>query len=115
MWVPLGNRVNDDVSIFCRSSCLGRIWVGLVGGFLSLLLLLAALARVVFVCVFLQCFSVFSPSCSCVGQALFGYIKIVFVNCFLLNEKRAKARSQKKLHIKCTKSLPIKLLRIPLN
>ena len=33
---------------------------------------------------FLQCFLFFSPSYSCVGQALLGRIKIVYVTIFLL-------------------------------
>jgi len=36
------------------------------------------------VCVFFQCFSSFSHLCSCVGQALFGHIKIVSVTAFFL-------------------------------
>ena len=36
------------------------------------------------VCAFIQCFSVFSPLCSCVDQALFGRIKIVSVTAFFL-------------------------------
>ena len=39
------------------------------------------------VCAFFHCFSVISPLCSCVGQALFGRIKIVSVTVFFLNEK----------------------------
>ena len=35
-------------------------------------------------CVFFQCFSIFSTLCSCVGQALFGRIKIVSVTAFFL-------------------------------
>ena len=47
-------------------------------------MLFAALTRVVFVCAFLQCFSIFSSLCSCVGQALFGRIKFVSVTDFFL-------------------------------
>jgi len=36
------------------------------------------------VCAFFQCFSVFNPLCSCVGQALFGRIKFVSVTAFFL-------------------------------
>jgi len=36
------------------------------------------------VCMFFQYFSIFSPLCSCVGQALFGRIKIVSVIVFLM-------------------------------
>ena len=36
------------------------------------------------VCMFFQCFSIFSPLCSCVGQVMFGRIKIVFVTAFFL-------------------------------
>ena len=48
-----------------------------------------AVVRDVFVfsclCVcFFQCFSIFSLLCSCVGQALFGRIKIVYVTAFFL-------------------------------
>ena len=43
-----------------------------------------ALAICVFVCTFLQCFSIFSPLCSCVGQALLDRIKIVSVAAFFL-------------------------------
>ena len=35
-------------------------------------------------CVFFQCFSTFSSLCSCVGQALFGRIKIVYVTDFFV-------------------------------
>ena len=35
-------------------------------------------------CAFFQCFSIFSPLCSCVGQVMFGRIKIVFVTAFFL-------------------------------
>jgi len=50
---------------------------------LCVALLLSVLSLCV-VCVFFQCFSSFSHLCSCVGQALFGYIKIVSVTAFFL-------------------------------
>ena len=43
-----------------------------------------ALAVCVFVCTFLQCFSIFSPLWSCIGQVLFGHIKSVSVTAFFL-------------------------------
>ena len=60
------------------------LWVELV-----VFPMLLAAVRVVAVfsrlCVhFFQCFSIFGPLCSCVGQVLFGRIKIVFVTAFLL-------------------------------
>ena len=36
------------------------------------------------VCVFLQYFSFISPLCSCIGQALFDRIKIVYITAFLM-------------------------------
>ena len=36
------------------------------------------------VCAFFQCFSVISSLCCCVGQVLFGRIKIVFITAFFL-------------------------------
>ena len=47
-------------------------------------LLFLALAVCVFVCTFLQYFSVFSPLWSCIGQVLFGHIKSVSVTAFFL-------------------------------
>ena len=46
-------------------------------------------------CAFFQCFSIFSPLCSYVGQSLFDRIKIVSVTVFF-NENRAKSWSPKK-------------------
>lgn len=50
-----------------------------------------------FLCAFLfHCFYVFSTLCSCVGPAVFDCTNIVFVTCFLLHDKWAKTRLQKK-------------------
>ena len=57
-------------------------------------LCLASLQAVVFLVSF-KFFSVFSPLCTCVGQPLFGLQQVLSVNCFLLNEIRAQARSRK--------------------
>ena len=53
-------------------------------------------------CAFLQCFSFLSPLCSCVGQSLFGLIKIVFVIAFfliktVLRHDHKKRKKKKKL------------------
>jgi len=47
-------------------------------------------------CAFRQCFSVFSPLCSCVGQVLFGRIKIVFVTAFFLMKNVLRHGCEKK-------------------
>ena len=50
------------------------------------------------VCVcFFQCFSIFSPLCSCVGQVLFGRIKIVFVTAFFLMKNVLRHGREKKI------------------
>ena len=64
----------------CRAVALG---CGLCPVY-SLCCFAAVCVVVVFVCVFFQCFSSFSHLCSCVGQALFGHIKIVSVTAFFL-------------------------------
>ena len=46
--------------------------------------------------VFLLYFSVFSPLCSCVGQALFGRIKIVYVTAFFLMKNVLRHGCEKK-------------------
>ena len=56
-----------------------------------------ALAICVFVCTFLQCFSVFSPLWSCVGQALFGRIKSVSVTVFFLMKNVLRHGCEKNL------------------
>ena len=48
------------------------------------------------VCAFLQYFSVFSHLCSCVGQALFGRIKIVLVTAFFLMKNVLRHGREKK-------------------
>ena len=73
---------------FLQVSVVAVVWVYLVSGCSALsspccLLLSVLLCVLACVCVF-QCFSVFSPLCSCVGQALFGRIKFVSVTVFFL-------------------------------
>ena len=72
---------------FLQVSVVAVVCVSLVGwSALSspcCLLLSVLLCVLACVCVF-QCFSVFNPLCSCVGQALFGRIKFVSVTAFFL-------------------------------
>ena len=77
---------------FCR-----LVWLGGLCGGAPLLcgLCLASLQVVVFVA-FFEFLSVFSPLCTWVGQPLFGLQQEMSVNCFLLNEICAQARSRKK-------------------
>ena len=49
-----------------------------------------------FVCTFFQCFSFFSPSCVCVGQALLGRIEIVSVTAFFLMKNVLRHGREKK-------------------
>ena len=60
-------------------------------------LLFLALAVCVFVCTFLQYFSVFSPLWSCIGQVLFGHIKSVSVTAFFLMKNVLRHGREKKL------------------
>jgi len=75
-----------DVISACKFSC--RVLVRGVSRVLCLLciaLLLFVLSLYFLVCVYLfQYFSIFSLLCYCVGQALFGRIKIVSVIAFFL-------------------------------
>ena len=48
------------------------------------------------VCVFLQYFSFISPLCSCIGQALFDRIKIVYITAFFLMKNMFKHGCEKK-------------------
>ena len=59
-------------------------------------LLFLALAVCVFVCTFLQYFSVFSPLWSCIGQVLFGHIKSVSVTAFFLMKNVLRHGREKK-------------------
>ena len=49
-----------------------------------------------FVCTFFQCFSIFSSLCSCVGQTLFGRIKIVSVTASFLMKNVLRHDREKK-------------------
>ena len=55
-------------------------------------------------CAFFQCFSVFSPLCSCVGQVLFGRIKNVFVTAFFLMKNVLRHGCEKKKRMEYDKS-----------
>ena len=84
----------------CRFGCISGagslgLWVERV---VLPLLLAVVYIFIVFsrLCVFLQCFSVFSPLCSCVGQSLLGRIKIVSVTAFFLMENVLRLGREKK-------------------
>ena len=52
------------------------------------------------VCTFFQCFFIFSPLWSCVGQSLFGRIKIVSVTAFFLMKNVLRHGREKKVQVR---------------
>ena len=65
------------------------------------------------VSVFFQCFSIFSSLCSCVGQIVFGRIKIVSVTAFFLMKNVLRHGREKKIISYRIKSLlPSKIYRL---
>jgi hypothetical protein len=97
----LGRRPSplEEVVFACRFSC--RVVSRCVGCALchfrfTLLLFVLLLCFLVCVCVF-QCFSIFSPLCSCVGQALLGHFKIVSVTAFYLMKNMLRYGHEKNM------------------
>lgn len=103
-WPPTGCFVVSvsglgDVVLHVGSHVFGRL-VGL-GGLVRFSLVScdrhsASSLAVCFRWPFFGFFSVVSSLCACAGQPLFGQHQIMSVNCFPLNEIRAKTRSKKK-------------------
>ena len=107
--LPPWSYFSVDASPLIGASCLlsWHLWrqyilflqVQLFGWQVWSALLFLALAVCVFVCTFLQYFSVFSPLWSCIGQVLFGHIKSVSVTAFFLMKNVLRhGREKKNLH-----------------
>ena len=70
-----------------------RVW-GVLPLLLAAIFIIVVFSRL---CVFLQYFSFISPLCSCVGQALFDRVKIVYITAFFLMKNMFKHGCEKNI------------------